>query len=63
MRGYKFFDQDGEHYVTKEEVLRDYYPHWCERMKKIGKADQISEENCLSDYMVTNWAIPTEIVK
>ena len=41
---------------TREEILLEYYPYWSERMKKNGKADMISEDLCIDDWIVVNWA-------
>lgn len=63
MRRFKYLDPptprypDGEVRVFKEEDIRMlYYPYWSEKMKKAGKEDLISFENCLEDWMVVNWA-------
>jgi len=51
--------EDGEvveHFVSREEILSTYYPWWCEQMRKAGKADQISEEHCIEDWITVNWA-------
>lgn len=41
---------------TRAQVLAAYYPYWCERMRKAGKAHLISEEACLDDFVVVHWA-------
>ena len=46
--------------VSEDDVRRDYYPYWYERMcKKFGKDQvdsQYSFEDCLDDWIVVNWA-------
>jgi len=42
--------------VTEEDVRRDYYPYWCERMKSLGRENMINFEACWIDYKVVNWA-------
>lgn len=46
--------------VSEEEIRRDYYPYWYEKMcTKFGKTavDQTySFEDCLDDWIVVNWA-------
>ena len=46
--------------MSVDDVRRDYYPWWYERMcKKFGKehVDQhYSFEDCLTDWIVVNWA-------
>ena len=45
-----------ERVFTDEEILATYYAYWQERMRHVGKADQISPENCIEDWVVVNWA-------
>ena len=43
--------------VTDADILRDYFPHWSSVMRRAGKEDQISEETCIADFVVTQWAV------
>ena len=62
MRKFKFSILDiGETIiVSEEEIRKDYYPYWYEKMcQKFGKDvvdEQYSFEDCLEDFIVTNWA-------
>lgn len=56
MTTYKYQDQEGEHLVTRDEIIKTYYPWWCEQMRKVGKEAYISEENCVDDWLVVHWA-------
>lgn len=52
-------DKDGVNFVmtmTEEEILRVYFPWWKAQMEKAGKANLISEESCIEDWKVVNWA-------
>lgn len=60
MRTFRYVDQDGEHTVTEEEILKDFYPEWCKLMRKAGKEHLISEANCVDDYLVVHWAWEVE---
>jgi hypothetical protein len=46
--------------VSEEDIRRDYYPYWYERMcHKYGKAHVDATycfEDCLYDWIVVNWA-------
>ena len=33
-----------------------YFPHWKHEMRKKGKHELISLENCIEDWVVVNWA-------
>lgn len=55
-------DENGGYIVTlsEEEIRRQYYPWWYEKMcKKFGK-EKVDElytfEDCLTDWVVVNWA-------
>lgn len=56
MRHFKYQDLDGTHYLTEEDILAQYYPHWQQQMTKVGKADQISPEGCIEDFVAVHWA-------
>lgn len=46
--------------VSEEDVRKTYYPYWYERMcNKFGKEHVDANycfEDCLDDWVVTNWA-------
>lgn len=46
--------------VSEEDIRRDYYPYWYERMcKKYGEEyvdAYFSFPDCLEDWIVVNWA-------
>ena len=46
--------------VSEEDVRRDYYPYWYDKMcKKFSKEvvdRDYSFEDCLDDWIVVNWA-------
>lgn len=41
--------------LSEEEILRDYWPYWSEKMKSKGFTD-LTKEDCLDDWIVVNWA-------
>jgi len=61
MRTFKYPTQgDGDEavvvIVTEAEILRTYFPYWSEQMRRVGKADQISEAACIEDFVTVHWA-------
>jgi hypothetical protein len=42
--------------VSEETILQRFYPLWIYRMKRVGKDDLISTENCIEDFVVIHWA-------
>jgi hypothetical protein len=42
--------------MTEDEILAQYYEYWQGEMRKVGKADQISPEACLEDFVAVHWA-------
>lgn len=61
MRYYSYNELDeGVITVSEEDIRKQYYPYWYERMcKKFGK-EQVDKdytfEDCLDDWIVVNWA-------
>jgi hypothetical protein len=53
---WRYQDPSGEYVVTEADILRDYWPYWCEQMRKVGKDAMINHENCIEDFVVVHWA-------
>lgn len=60
MKVYKYEDLDGTHYITEQEILQIYMPYWTTKMQRAGKADMISEERCIEDFITVHWATPVQ---
>lgn len=56
MRRFRYNDLDGVKTVTEDEIIRDYFSYWQAQMIKVGKADQITREACIEDWVVIHWA-------
>lgn len=41
---------------TESQILEQYGPWWRSEMRRVGKADEISDENCIMEWVVVNWA-------
>jgi hypothetical protein len=41
---------------TRSQILAEYGPYWRERMRQAGHADQVSDDACVEDWCVVNWA-------
>ena len=42
--------------MSEAEILAEYYPYWQEQMRRVGKESQISEQECINDWVVVHWA-------
>ena len=55
-------DESGGYVVTlsEEDICRNYYPYWykkmCEKFEQSYVDQNYSFEDCLSDWIVVNWA-------
>lgn len=47
---------DREITLSEEEILNSYFELWSAKMKRIGKEEHISKENCIDDWIVMHWA-------
>lgn len=56
------FDAHGEYLVTMTEdrIIEEYWCHWMERMREIGKTDQINKENCIDDWKIGHWSFRSD---
>ena len=46
--------------LSEEQILRVYFGYWSDRMREVGKADQINNQDCIEDWVVGNWAWETD---
>lgn len=46
------------HVYSDRAILAEYWDRWCELMTKAGRESQITENNCVTDWAATHWAIP-----
>lgn len=42
--------------MTEDEILLNYYPSWCSKMKALGRDALISKERCIKDWVTVHWA-------
>jgi hypothetical protein len=42
--------------ASEAEILENYFPYWCDQMRKVGKGNQISHAACVEDFTVVHWA-------
>ena len=42
--------------MSEAEILAAHYAHWCDEMRRAGKADEISEQACVEDWVTVHWA-------
>ena len=45
--------------VNRAWLIMFYWDYWSKAMKRAGKEELISEENCIEDWAVVNWATRT----
>lgn len=53
---------EGIRTLTEQQVLDEYYDHWCNLMRKVGKEDLISKELCVEDWCTVHYAWELENV-
>lgn len=44
--------------LSDKAILDTYWDYWCGRMRSVGREAQISENNCVTDWAATHWAVP-----
>lgn len=42
---------------SDDDIIKMYYEYWCGKMKEVGKESEISEQNCIEDWVIINWAV------
>jgi hypothetical protein len=62
MRIYKYNEYEDQEptLITEQQIKSEFWPHWYERMcRKFGKSEvdaKFTFEDCLQDWIITNWA-------
>jgi len=61
MKTYQYLEPDNEGNPititrTEEEILFEYFYYWSFKMIKADKADKITTQNCIKDWIVLHWA-------
>lgn len=42
--------------LSEQEILRQYFPYWSNRMKEVGHEHLITRQNCIDDWVTLHWA-------
>ena len=53
----------GQHVVetwSTEQILNSYMGYWSGQMESMGLDDEITEENCIEDWITIHWAEETD---
>lgn len=55
---YNDYPSDGVKKITEQEILDEYWDYWKGKMEsKYGvSSNLITKENCVQDWVITNWA-------
>ena len=56
------FDIHGEYLITmtEDQIIEHYWGIWMDRMRDIGKADQITKHNCIEDWKIGHWSFRSD---
>lgn len=46
------------HVLSDRAILAEYWDYWSSTMRAVGRESQISENNCITDWTATHWAVP-----
>lgn len=49
--------------MSEEEILKDYWDYWADRMREAGLSKEISKQKCIEDFCVIHWATEEEIYR
>lgn len=58
MLTFTYADQSGDHSLTEDSIIDQYFEYWSEKMKSIGKGHLITKAHCIDDFCVVHWATP-----
>jgi len=61
IKHYIYFDLDGEHLCSEDEIIKIHFAYWSEKMKSVNKEHLINRKNCIDDFVIVNWAEEIDI--
>ena len=44
--------------ISREQILKEFWPYWYSKMIKARLLKQIKTDNCIIDFCDIHWAIP-----
>ncbi len=44
--------------ISREQILKEYWPYWYSMMLKAKKLKEINTDNCVTDFCIIHWAYP-----
>jgi hypothetical protein len=47
--------------ITRDGILRTYWPWWSAQMLKVGRILMATEDCCVDDFVVVHWAERVEV--
>lgn len=60
MKLYKYFDLEGDQYITEAQIIEQYFPYWSQRMEAVNKKHLINYQRCIEDFCVLHYAFEVE---
>ena len=42
--------------MSEREIIETYWDFWRAEMKRVGREELITRENCIADWIVIHWA-------
>lgn len=42
---------------SDKAILASYWEYWCKQMRKVNKAEEMTEANCIDDWVTVHWAV------
>jgi hypothetical protein len=54
------FGQHVQETWNSEQILKFYWKSWNRKMYQSGNVDEVTEERCVEDWIITHWASETD---
>lgn len=54
------FGQHVQETWDKEQILKAYWFYWNRKMFESGHGDEVTQDKCVEDWVVTHWAEETD---
>jgi len=42
---------------SDKAILASYWEYWCKQMRKVNKPEEMTEANCIDDWVAVHWAV------
>ena len=56
MRYFRYNHQDGDKFVSEDDIINENYMHFFRKMIRLGMSKMATHNECIRNFVIINWA-------